>query len=131
AIDRELRMEVGQTVTLGDYAIRFVGLQQLSGPNYDGTRGRFEVRRANAGEGAAPIALLSPEKRIYRASGQPMTEAAIDRSLTRDVYVSMGEPIGVDAWVVRAHVKPFVNWIWLGCLAMALGGFVSAADKRY
>src|SRR5690606_11420881 len=68
AIDRELRMEVGQTVTLGDYAIRFVGLQQLSGPNYDGTRGRFEVRRANAGEGAAPIALLSPEKRIYRAS---------------------------------------------------------------
>ena len=60
-----------------------------------------------------------------------MTEAAIDRGLTRDVYLSMGEPLGGQAWVVRAHVKPFVNWIWLGCLVMALGGFVSAADKRY
>ncbi|MCD6673369.1 MAG: heme lyase CcmF/NrfE family subunit [Burkholderiaceae bacterium] len=141
SVDRELRMEVGQTITLGDYSIRFVGLQDVPGPNYDATRGRFEVRKggtagggtAGAGtdEGAAPIAVLSPEKRIYRASGQPMTEAAIDRGLTRDVYLSMGEPLGGQAWVVRAHVKPFVNWIWLGCLVMALGGFVSAADKRY
>ncbi|MCO5099947.1 MAG: heme lyase CcmF/NrfE family subunit [Burkholderiaceae bacterium] len=131
SVDRELRMEVGQTIVLGDYAIRFAGLQQVPGPNYDATRGRFEVRRSGAAEGAPPIAILSPEKRIYRASGQPMTEAAIDRSLTRDVYLSMGEPLGGQAWVVRAHVKPFVNWIWLGCLAMAFGGFVSAADKRY
>ncbi len=131
SVDRELRMEVGQTITLGDYGIRFVGLQQVPGPNYDATRGRFEVRRADAAPGSAPIAILSPEKRTYRASGQPMTEAAIDRSLTRDVYLSMGEPLGGQAWVVRAHVKPFVNWIWLGCLVMAFGGFVSAADKRY
>ncbi|HLT25801.1 MAG TPA: heme lyase CcmF/NrfE family subunit [Zeimonas sp.] len=131
SVDRELRMEVGQSITLGDYSVRFVGLEERAGPNYDATRGRFEVRRAGAGEDAAPIAILSPEKRIYRASGQPMTEAAIDRSLTRDVYLSMGEPLGGDAWVVRAHVKPFVNWIWLGCLVMAFGGFVSAADRRY
>ncbi len=61
----------------------------------------------------------------------PMTEAAIDRSLWRDVYLSMGEPIGERAWVVRAHVKPFVNWIWLGCILMSMGGFVAAADRRY
>ncbi len=131
AVDRELRMEVGQTITLGGYSIRFVGLRDVPGPNYDATRGRFEVRRIGAAEAAEPIAILSPEKRTYRASGQPMTEAAISRSLTRDVYLSMGEPLGGQAWVVRAHVKPFVNWIWLGCLVMALGGFVSAADKRY
>ncbi len=131
SVDRELRMEVGQAITLGDYGIRFVGLQQAPGPNYDATRGRFEVRLAGAAEDSAPIAILSPEKRTYRASGQPMTEAAIDSGLTRDVYLSMGEPLGGQAWVVRAHVKPFVNWIWLGCLVMALGGFVSAADKRY
>ncbi len=129
SIDRELRMEVGQSVALGDYSIRFVGLEPVTGPNYDGTRGRFEVRRTGAGD--RPIAVLSPEKRVYRASGQPMTEAAIDRSLTRDVYLSMGEALGPTAWVVRAHVKPFVNWIWLGCVAMAIGGFVSAADRRY
>jgi cytochrome c-type biogenesis protein CcmF len=131
SVDRELRMEVGQAITLGDYGIRFVGLQQVPGPNYDATRGRFEVRPAGAAQDSAPITILSPEKRTYRATGQPMTEAAIDSGLTRDVYLSMGEPLGGQAWVVRAHVKPFVNWIWLGCLVMALGGFVSAADKRY
>ncbi|GIL05809.1 MAG: c-type cytochrome biogenesis protein CcmF [Betaproteobacteria bacterium] len=127
---RELRMEVGQRIEIGGYDIRFVGLAPITGPNYDGTRGIFEIRRAGAGE-SAPIAMLSPEKRVYRASGMPMTEAAIDRSLLRDVYLSMGEPIGERAWVVRAHVKPFVNWIWLGCVLMAIGGFVAAADRRY
>jgi len=127
---RELRMEVGQRIELGGYDIRFIGLAPITGPNYDGTRGVFEIRRAGAGD-AAPIAMLSPEKRVYRASGMPMTEAAIDRSLVRDVYLSMGEPLGDRAWVVRAHVKPFVNWIWLGCVLMAIGGFVAAADRRY
>ena len=131
SVDRELRMEPGQTVVLGDYAIRFTGLKPLTGPNYDSTQGRFEVRRAGAAADGKPLAILSPEKRIYRASGQPMTEAAIDRGLTRDVYLSMGEPLDGNAWVVRAHVKPFINWIWLGCLIMAVGGFVSAADRRY
>ena len=126
----ELRMEVGQRIEIGGYDIRFVGLAPITGPNYDGTRGVFEIRRAGAGD-AAPIAMLSPEKRVYRASGMPMTEAAIDRCLLRDVYLSMGEPIGERAWVVRAHVKPFVNWIWLGCVLMAIGGFVAAADRRY
>ena len=127
---RELRMETGQSVELGGYQIRFVGLEPVAGPNYDATRGRFEIRRAGAAEGP-PLALLSPEKRVYRASSMPMTEAAIDRSLWRDVYLSMGEPIGERAWVVRAHVKPFVNWIWLGCILMSMGGFVAAADRRY
>jgi len=127
---RELRMEVGQRIELGGYDIHFVGLAPITGPNYDGTRGIFEIRRAGAGD-AAPIAILSPEKRVYRASGMPMTEASIDRSLIRDVYLSMGEPLGDRAWVVRAHVKPFVNWIWLGCVLMAIGGFVAAADRRY
>jgi cytochrome c-type biogenesis protein CcmF len=60
-----------------------------------------------------------------------MTEASINRGFTRDVYVSMGESVGGDAWIVRAHVKPFVNWIWLGCTLMALGGFVAVSDRRY
>jgi cytochrome c-type biogenesis protein CcmF len=60
-----------------------------------------------------------------------MTEAAIDRSLLRDVYISMGEPVGDNAWIVRAHVKPFVNWIWLGGLLMAAGGAFAISDRRY
>ncbi|MEK9720975.1 MAG: heme lyase CcmF/NrfE family subunit, partial [Quisquiliibacterium sp.] len=94
--------------------------------SYDATRGIFTVT-----QNGSPVATLRPEKRLYRASGQPMTEAAIDRSLLRDVYLSMGEPIGPDTWAIRAQVKPFVNWIWLGCCLMAAGGLLAIGDRRY
>jgi cytochrome c-type biogenesis protein CcmF len=61
----------------------------------------------------------------------PMTEAAIDLGFTRDLYVSLGEPISADEWSVRIYNKPFVDWIWGGCLLMALGGFLAITDRRY
>src|SRR5690606_28267483 len=126
-VGTELRAEVGHTIELGDYRFRFTGLDRITGPNYDADRGHFEVRDASG----RLVAELHPEKRVYRASGQPMTEAAIDRSLVRDIYVSMGEPLGGTVWAIRAHIKPFVNWIWLGCVMMAAGGFLAVADRRY
>ena len=63
----------------------------------------------------------------------PMTEAAIDPGLTRDIYVSLGDPLGGNdgAWSVRVYYKPFVDWIWFGALMMAVGGVLAAADRRY
>jgi len=60
-----------------------------------------------------------------------MTEAAIDVGFTRDLYVSLGEPVGGNAWIVRVYYKPFVDWIWGGCVLMALGGLLAASDRRY
>jgi cytochrome c-type biogenesis protein CcmF len=78
------------------------------------------------------ITVLHPEKRQYNASGMPMTEASIQPGLLRDLYVSLGEPIpGSDAWAVRVYIKPFVDWIWAGCLLMALGGVLAISDRRY
>ena len=75
---------------------------------------------------------MHPEKRRYHArSSQVMTEAAIDAGLMRDVFIALGEPVGKDAWAVRVHVKPFIRWIWLGALLMALGGLLAICDKRY
>jgi cytochrome c-type biogenesis protein CcmF len=63
----------------------------------------------------------------------PTTEAAIDASLMRDVYVALGEPIadGSNQWALRIYVKPLIRWIWLGAIIMALGGLISMLDKRY
>ena len=81
------------------------------------------------------LAPLQPEKRSYTASGQVMTEAAIDPGLLGDRYVSLGEPVTEagpgGAWGVRIYVKPFVDWIWGGCLLMALGGVLAISDRRY
>jgi cytochrome c-type biogenesis protein CcmF len=123
---RELALAPGQSVELGRHAFRFDGVVRRQGPNYLADRGTVQVLH----DGHA-IALMHPEKRSYASGGQVMTESAIDAGLTRDLYVALGEPLGGGAWAVRVHVKPFVRWIWLGAVLMALGGFVTATDKRF
>ena len=87
----------------------------------------LEVKTARADK---PIATLVPQRRVYNISRSPMTEVAIDRSLTRDLYVALGEPVGDKAWGVRVHHKPLVNWIWLGCLRRRPGAVGGAAAAR-
>jgi cytochrome c-type biogenesis protein CcmF len=77
------------------------------------------------------VATLHPEKRVYRAQQMPLSQAAIDVGLTRDLFVALGEPAGDAAWTMRLHVKPFMAWIWAGCLLMAFGGLLAATDRRY
>jgi len=124
--EKDIRLELGQSYSMGDYAFTFEGAKFFSGPNYNGYRGQVAI----AYEGS-PLTTLHPEKRNYR-SGMPMTEAGIDAGLTRDLFVALGEPLGNEgAWSLRIYHKPFVRWIWLGGLLMALGGLLAASDRRY
>jgi len=124
ASDHSLR--VGDSATLGDYRFSFAELRRVDGANYIAARARFDVTR-----GDAPVATLYPEKRFYVVQQMPMTEAAIDRGLFRDLYVSLGEAGKDGAWVVRVQRKPFMGWVWAGVLLIALGGVLAAADRRY
>jgi cytochrome c-type biogenesis protein CcmF len=125
--ERDVRMDVGDTLEAGGYVFRFDGVSEQQGPNYIASEGRVSVSKDGK-----PVTVLHPEKRIYNASGMPMTEAAIRTGLLRDLYVSLGEPIpGTDAWAVRVYIKPFVDWIWAGCLLMSLGGILAISDRRY
>ncbi|MBK6569966.1 heme lyase CcmF/NrfE family subunit [Candidatus Aalborgicola defluviihabitans] len=125
--EQDVRMEPGDAVTVGGYQFKMLGVTDVAGPNYTAARGEFEVQSAKGGA----VQTLLPEKRNYASSTMPMTEAAIDAGFTRDVYVSLGEPLEGKAWAVRVYFKPFVDWIWGGCLLMALGGVFAVADKRY
>jgi cytochrome c-type biogenesis protein CcmF len=125
--ERDVRMDVGDTLTTSGYVFRFDGVTEEEGPNYVAARGIVSVSRDGK-----PVTVLHPEKRQYNASGMPMTEAAIDTGFLRDLYVSLGEPIpDSEAWAVRIYLKPFVDWIWAGCLLMALGGMLAVTDRRY
>ena len=126
SVQRDLRMEPGDSAEVSGYGFEFVGVTQVQGPNYIAYRGEIMVEQQGA-----KVATMLPEKRNYRAGGQVMTEAAIDGALHRDLYVSLGEPLSGQAWAVRLYVKPFVRCIWLGALMIALGGLIAAADKRY
>ncbi len=79
----------------------------------------------------AQVAILEPEKRTYFVQTRPMTEAAIDWGFFRDIYVSLGEPLGGGDWSLRLYYKPFVRWIWFGAVFMALGGILAITDRRY
>lgn len=128
ATERDVRMNVGDTVDAGGYVFSFDGVRPFKGPNYMASQAHFTVTKDGK-----RVTELQPQKRIYNASGMPMTEAAIDTGLFRDLYVSMGEPIADvgGAWAVRVYYKPFVVWIWGGCLLMALGGVLAISDRRY
>jgi cytochrome c-type biogenesis protein CcmF len=124
--ERDLRMEVGDSITLNDHGFTLQALTVVEGPNYVADRGVFSV----AYKGAA-FTTLMPEKRRYVASGQIMTEAAIDAGVLRDLYIALGEPLGDGAWSVRVQHKPFIRWIWFGALLIGVGGLTTSFDRRY
>jgi len=128
--EKDVRLAIGDSVELGGYNFRFDALNDVKGPNYAAVRGTITVTRDGS-----PVTVMHPEKRIYNVQKNPMTEAAINTGLTRDLYVSLGEPVGEQtekkAWVIRVQVKPFVDWIWGGCVLMALGGLLAVLDRRY
>jgi cytochrome c-type biogenesis protein CcmF len=124
--ETDVRMEVGDTAHLHGYTFRFTAINPVTGPNYTSERGTIEVTR-----GTEPVVTLNPEKRLYIVQNMPMTIAAIDAGFARHLYVALGDSITPTTWVVRIYHKPFVGWIWSGCLLMGIGGLLAAFDRRY
>jgi cytochrome c-type biogenesis protein CcmF len=124
--EQDVRMGFGETVVGGPYAFTLRDVREGEGPNYRYQRATVEVSR----DGRAYTTLF-PEKRVYRVQSNPMTEAAIERNFTHDLYVSLGEALTPTAWTLRIYYKPFIDWIWAGCVMMALGGLLAVIDRRY
>jgi cytochrome c-type biogenesis protein CcmF len=124
--EQDVRMSPGDVVTAGRYSFRFVNVTNVNGPNY--IAGRAEIVVSKDG---TEIEKMFPEKRNYTASGNVMTETAIDSGILRHLYISLGEPVGGGAWSVRVYYKPFVGWIWFGAVLMAFGGGLAVSDRRY
>ena len=125
-VEEDLTMVLGSSATVGGYEFRFADLHEVHGANYEAIEADMPVTR-----GGADVVLLHPQKRAYKVQGTQTTEAAIQPGFTRDLYVSLGEAVKPNTWTLRIHVKPFVDWIWGGCLLMALGGIVCVSDRRY
>ena len=125
-VEKDIRMSPGQSIELSGYRFRFDGAQPHNGPNYRSQLGTVRVFK-----GDSEVAVLKPEKRTYLVQTKPMTEAGIDAGFWRDIYVSLGEPLGGGDWSLRLYYKPMVRWIWLGALLIGAGGLLAASDPRY
>ncbi|NOV29019.1 heme lyase CcmF/NrfE family subunit [Methylomonas sp. ZR1] len=127
SIERDVRLAPEETLDLFGYVFQFHGVKSTEGPNYRAEQGYLTV--SHAGE---TVAELSPQKRVYRVQTMPMTEAAIDAGVFRDLFVALGEPLDQQgAWSLRVYYKAFIRWIWMGGVFMALGGLIAASDRRY
>ena len=124
--EKDVKLKAGESVELGGYVFLLEDVSDVRGPNYVAARARVSVTR----DGRL-VARLAPERRLYTVQQMAMTEAAIDTGVTRDLYVSLGDALEDGAWLVKVQVKPFIDWIWFGCLIMALGGLLAASDRRY
>lgn len=127
-VERDVRMQIGDVVTIAPYTFRLNSLDEVRGPNYKAVRADVQVFRNDK-----IIEILQPEKRRYFSSAMAMTEAGIDSGFMRDLYVSLGEPLNETRteWSMRVYYKPFVPWLWGGVLLMVLGGVFAALDRRY
>ncbi|GAA3950027.1 heme lyase CcmF/NrfE family subunit [Allohahella marinimesophila] len=152
-VERNVRLAPGEAAVFGDFLVTFDRMEKVRGPNYIGDAATFDVfpapgetaalaglspaalKMKYVGEGAEPLFELKPEKRRYVVSSSLMTEAGINPGLFRDIYISLGEPLGSgekeQAWAVRLQYKPLVRWLWLGAIFMALGGGLAVSDRRY
>lgn len=127
-VEKDLRMAPGDTYTVAGYEFTFHGVRDFNVLNYVATRGGFSVRSTSSDYQVD----MFPEKRVYPVQTSPMTEAAIDAKLSRDLFIALGEPLDQQgAWAVRIYYKPFIRWIWLGAIIMAIGGVFAASDRRY
>lgn len=124
-VQKDVLLHPGKAVNLAGYTIRFVSQAPLTGPNYKGTRTHFRIIHQEK------TTSIYPEKRLYTVGQMAMTEAAIEVSPFRDIYIALGEPISDNSWSVRVYFKPFVRWIWGGGFMMLAGGLLALSDRRY
>lgn len=128
SVETDVAMGVGDKAIVRGHEFVMTKLAPVKGKNFDGDMATVEVSK-----NGKLIATLEPQKRTYVVSMMPMTEAAIDATLMRDLYVALGEPIDTaqNTWAVRIYVKPAVRLIWLGAIVMSLGGVLAMMDSRY
>jgi cytochrome c-type biogenesis protein CcmF len=125
-VETDVPARPGDHFQVGGYEIVFRTVRSVDGPNFTAEEGEFELRKS--GE---TVSVVTSQQRLYRVQQSPMTEAAIDTRIGRDVFIALGEPLGDNAWSVRIQVKPLIRFLWLGSLLMALGGLLAITDRRY
>jgi cytochrome c-type biogenesis protein CcmF len=124
--ERDVRITPGDAATLGRHEFQLIEVRSEHGPNYDADVGTVAVKLDDR-----IVTILHPEKRLYRVQQNVMTEAAVDHTLARDLYVALGDPFDNGDWGLRLYYRPMMRLVWLGGLLAFFGGMIAISDRRY
>lgn len=126
-LEKEVQMRSGQRFTIGQYTLRFDGLETTR----DAQKQMLTAPLTLFIEGRA-IAVLQPGRWVYdRHEKQPTTEVSIRRSIREDLYVAIGNfDLAQQRATFKFVVNPLVNWIWIGFLVMAIGTIIAGMPMR-
>jgi cytochrome c-type biogenesis protein CcmF len=116
----------GGHIAVAGYELVLREVRRVPGPNFTADEAVIEVRR-----GGVLVDTMRPQRRLFTVQLQTTAVTAIRSGLGADLYLALGEGDATGGWTVRAYHKPIVSWIWLGAVAMALGGAVSLSDRRW
>ncbi|CAA7621863.1 heme lyase, CcmF subunit [Candidatus Terasakiella magnetica] len=118
--------KIDQTVDVAGYGVTLKSVHDVPGPNYTASQATFEISR-----NGTLLAVMQPEKRIYRMPPRPTTTAAIRSGITGDLYVVIGDADPKGGYVTRLYFNPCIAWLWAGGGLLVLGGLVSLLDRRH
>tara|TARA_B100001093_G_scaffold410747_1_gene400103 strand:+ start:647 stop:2554 length:1908 start_codon:yes stop_codon:yes gene_type:complete len=123
SLEKEIILSPGDSFVFGDQTIRFQSIEDTLGPNY------FSKSATVTFEDNKDLSTIVTEKRTYSPSGQLTTEAGIKAEPFKDLYISMGDNLEANIWSFKVQIKPFIRWIWLGALLIAIGSFFAGARQ--
>jgi len=126
AVEQEVTVNRGESVRVGDYDLRYVGMRAQDEVYREVVWTDFTVLR-----GGREVTKLSPGKSFHPNEQQPIAQVGIRSTPWEDLYLVLGsvEPDGSSA-TLKIMVNPLVMWIWLGGLTITLGALITMIPTR-
>jgi len=121
---QEVRLDRGQSATVGKYTFTFTGLEQKSEPHRVSTLAHFDVFKGGGPGGGSKVTSLAPRMNQYTAMRDPLGTPDVHTTLKGDIYLSILNIEG-DAVSVNVILTPMVGWIWWAVLLMGAGGIIA------
>ena len=116
--------KVKDILELNEHQFVFEQVNRVEGENYSSIQAVFNLLRDDK-----PINQFTPEIRFYNDPPTATSETSIVQGVFKDIYIVMNVPQYQDSISVRIHIKPFMNFIWLGVLMIIIGGIFSIFQR--
>src|SRR5215472_13240061 len=115
--ERQATLNQGDQFEIGDYTLRYNGLEQSDTPHV-----AYLMANVSVFKNGKQVDTLKPEKRFYKKPEQPTTEVAIRSSFGTDLYLVLGSYDDETRMAtILAYLNPLIGFLYWGGMVLAIG----------